>query len=130
MASTRAAEVAEVLWELKKAGKVAMYSAIARRAGFSAGANGRAMKTCIRTIRRDWPHLQWWRAVMDDRTVKPGGEQSARLKELGVEVSEKVRNGRNAVVIQEELLMEWEELPAVVAATADTGDDDAGEDEL
>ncbi len=122
MASTRAAEVAEVLWELKRAGKVATYSVIARRAGFSAGANGRAMKTCIQAIRRDWPHLQWWRAVTDDCTVKPGGEQEARLRELGVEVASKEKGGRLAVQIQEELLMVWEESLAVAASHGEAED--------
>ena len=48
MASTRAEEVAEVLWELKRADKVATFSAIAGRAGFSAGTKGRTMVICLK----------------------------------------------------------------------------------
>ena len=80
MASTRASAVAEVLWELKRMDKIATYGAIAHRAGFSAGANGRAMLTCLKTIRKEWPHLQWWRAIRDDGTVKRDGEQELALR--------------------------------------------------
>ncbi|MBX3437732.1 MAG: hypothetical protein KF861_09590 [Planctomycetaceae bacterium] len=109
MASTRAAEVAELLWELKRADKVATYTAIAQRAGFSAGANGRAMSSCLKTVRRDWPHLQWWRAISDDATVEKGSEQAERLSELGVEIAEaKAASGQIKITVQEELLMTWE----------------------
>lgn len=107
MASTRAQEVAEVLWELKRAGKVATFSAIAQRAGFSAGAQGRTMKACLKTVRRDWPHLQWWRAINDDKTIKRDSEQQRELEELGVGVGEEVKDGCVAVEIDEELLMDW-----------------------
>ena len=107
MASTRAQEVAEVLWELKRAEKVATYSLIAKRAGFSAGTKGRTMKTCLKTVRRDWPHLQWWRAINDDKTIKKGGEQEERLTELGIALGEDAEEGRVAVEVNEELLMDW-----------------------
>jgi alkylated DNA nucleotide flippase Atl1 len=108
MASTRAPAVAEVLWELKRADKVATFSAIATRAGFSAGANGRAMLTCLKTIRKDWPHLQWWRAIRDDGTVKQDGEQAVLLREWGVEIEAEGENGRVVVRIDEALIMVWE----------------------
>ena len=110
MASVRAAEVAEILWELKRADKVATYSIIARRAGFSAGTNGRAMKTCLRTVRRDWPHLQWWRAIKDDGVLPKGGEQEAKLRELGFEF-EDADGDEEAIAISslEEHLMDWEQ---------------------
>jgi alkylated DNA nucleotide flippase Atl1 len=66
MASSRAQEVAEILFELKRADKIATFSSIAGKAGFSAGANGRTVVTCLKTVRRDWSHLQWWRAIKDD----------------------------------------------------------------
>ena len=110
MSSTRAAEVAEALWELKRADKVATYSAIAERAGFSAGANGRAMNTCLKTIRRDWPHLQWWRAISDDATVEEGSEQAEKLTELGIEVEKAAASdGHVKLALQEELLMNWKQ---------------------
>ena len=64
--STRAQAIAEILWQLKKAEKLATLTSIAARAGFSPGANGRTVSTCLKTVRRDWPHLQWWRAVADN----------------------------------------------------------------
>ena len=79
MASARAQEVAELLWEMKRAGKLGTYTTVARRAGFSPGTNGRTMLTTMKTVRRDWPHLQWWRAVPDDGTVETGGEHAELL---------------------------------------------------
>ncbi|MEZ6064182.1 MAG: hypothetical protein R3B90_00400 [Planctomycetaceae bacterium] len=108
MASSRAALVAEVLWELKRADKVATYSAIATRAGFSAGTGGRTMRTCLKTVRRDWPHLQWWRAISDDGAVKAGGEQERELKELGVPVGTK-KDDQAKVDLDNEFMMSWAE---------------------
>jgi alkylated DNA nucleotide flippase Atl1 len=107
MPSVRAEEVAEILWELKRADKVATYSLIADRAGFSAGSNGRAMATCLRTVRRDWPHLQWWRAIRDDGVLE-NGEQESHLRELGLEPQSSKENG-NALIVNEleEFLMDW-----------------------
>ena len=115
MASTRAALVAEVLWELKRADKVATYSAIAARAGFSAGTNGRTMKSCLDTVRRDWPHLQWWCAIVDDSTVKKGGEQEEFLRVLGVEVGEAEKDGQAPLVLEDNLLMVWQTAGAAAA---------------
>ena len=123
MASTRAPAVAEVLWELKRADKVATYSTIANRAGFSAGSNGRAMLTCMKTIRRDWPHLQWWRAIRDDLTVTVG-EHAQELEEWGATVTPK-EDDRVAVELENEKIMNWEDPEA--AASAD--DDGSGEEE-
>jgi alkylated DNA nucleotide flippase Atl1 len=109
MASSRAALVAEVLWELKRADRVATYSAIAQRAGFSAGTGGRTMKTCLKTVRRDWPHLQWWRAINDDGLVKKGGEQEKRLKDLGLDFDSEAKEDRIHVSMDHDLLMNWNE---------------------
>ncbi|MGE0376233.1 MAG: hypothetical protein AB7Q45_12555 [Planctomycetaceae bacterium] len=118
MASTRAAEVAELLWELKRADKVAMFTAIAQRAGFSAGANGRAMDSCLKTVRRDWPHLQWWRAISDDATVEAGSEQAEKLTELGIEFDEsKSSKGHIKLALQENLLMTWDQSGSSAAAS-------------
>ena len=112
MATTRAEEVAELLWELKRASKLAKYTILAKRAGFSAGANGKAMETTLRTVRRDWPHLQWWRTISDTLTIDKDSEQAKKLTEAGVEL----KSGKdNSVTLAtpEELLMEWpaEEAP-------------------
>jgi alkylated DNA nucleotide flippase Atl1 len=117
MTSVRANEVAEILWELKRAGKVATYSIIARRAGFSAGVNGRAMKTCLRTVRRDWPHLQWWRALSDGGVLEKNSEQETLLREAGFEL-EAATGQKDTLVVKalEVHLMEWEEAAAAAAA--------------
>ena len=106
MASTRAEEVAELLWELKRASKLAKYSVIAKRAGFSAGANGKAFETAMKTVRRDWPHLQWWRAVNDTLFVDKDSDQAKKLAEASVDL----KNGKdNTVTIAapDDLLMVW-----------------------
>lgn len=110
MASTRAEEVAEILWELKRAEKIAKFSTIARRAGFSAGSNGRAMKTCLRAVRRDWPHLQWWRAVSDDGLMEKDCEQVEFLVEAGFELQTPEGGDVELVAVTslEEHLMSWE----------------------
>jgi alkylated DNA nucleotide flippase Atl1 len=110
MASTRAEEVAELLWELKRASKVAKYSVIAKRAGFSAGANGKAMDTCLKTVRRDWPHLQWWRAVADTTLVLKDSEQAKKLAEAGISL----KSGKDdtmTLAAPEDVLMEWPDVP-------------------
>ena len=121
MASTRAAAVAEVLWELKRADKVAAFSAIARRAGFSAGSNGRAMLTCLKAVRKDWPHLQWWRAIHDDGTVESGTEQARELETWGAQLDGEASNGRQSVLIDEALMMIWDENGEEVSEPAAKG---------
>jgi alkylated DNA nucleotide flippase Atl1 len=108
MASSRASLVAEVLWELKRMDKVATYSAIASRAGFSAGTGGRTMKTCLKTVRRDWPHLHWWRAISDDGLVKRGGEQEKQLQSLGVDVASDGKAETARVDLEHQLFMDWQ----------------------
>ncbi len=115
MASSRASLVAEVLWELKRADKVATYSAIAARAGFSAGTGGRTMKTCLKTVRRDWPHLHWWRAINDDDLVKKGGEQEKQLQAMGLDIAEGKADSAT-VDLANSRVMNWDE--AASEATA------------
>jgi len=110
MASSRAQEVAEILWELKRADKVATFSSIAGRAGFSAGSNGRTVVTCLKTVRRDWSHLQWWRAIKDDGLIEKGSEHEEKLRECGFEIQD-ADGKEEAVTIAaiEEHLMSWDE---------------------
>ena len=116
MASSRADEVAEILWELKRADKVSTYTLIARRAGFSAGSNGRAMDSCLRVVRRDWPHLHWWRAIKDGGFLENGSEQEAKLREAGYPV-EPADDGKRCVLIKQEVhLMTWDVAPVAAAA--------------
>jgi len=114
MASSRAEEVAEVLFELKRAGKISTYSNIARRVGFSAGSNGRAMDSCLKVVRRDWPHLHWWRAVKDDLACENGSEQEAALRDAGFTL-EASQNGKHVTLVSVEV-MTWEVAPAAAPA--------------
>ena len=126
MASSRADEVAEILWELKRAGKVSTYTHIARRAGFSAGSNGRAMDSCLKVVRRDWPHLHWWRAIKDGCFLENGSEQEAKLREAGYPVQPADDGKRLLLVEQEVHLMTWE-LPSEDAAPAEAAAPTAAE---
>ena len=106
LASTRAQAVAEILWELKRAEKLATLTSIAERAGFSPGSGGRTVSTCLKTVRRDWPHLQWWRAVADDGIL--GKEQESHLVKAGFETE--TADGDSVVVKSlADQLMNWEE---------------------
>ena len=104
--STRAQAIAEILWELKKAEKLATLTSIAARAGFVAGSDGRTVSTCLKTVRRDWPHLQWWRAVADDGQLND--EQISCLAKAGFE-TETVEGGIVVIKSFSAQLMKWEE---------------------
>ena len=77
---------------------------------FSAGQNGRAIQTALRVVRRDWPHLQWWRAVKDDGQLSKGSEHEEKLLESGFSIAPV--DGKDDVVSLElfqEMLMEWDD---------------------
>jgi alkylated DNA nucleotide flippase Atl1 len=103
--STRAQAIAEILWELKKAEKLATLTSIAGRAGFSPGAGGRTVSTTLKIVRRDWPHLQWWRAVADNG--QPDAEQTSYLAKAGFEV-ETLEGGNIAIKSFATQLMNWD----------------------
>jgi len=110
MTSTRAQGVAEVLWELKRASMIGAYTTVARRAGFSAGSKGRAMLTCLKTVRRDWPHLEWWRAVPDDGKVERNSDHATLLIEGGYDITDDEADEEKSVVTDfEEQIMNWDE---------------------
>ena len=113
MASTRADQVAHLLFELKRGNKLSTYSLIARRAGFNPGANGRTMESCLKVVRRDWPHLHWWRAIKDDGSVET--EQETLLRQAGYDLQ--VPSGAKTlqVVSIETHVMTWEEVAPPVA---------------
>jgi alkylated DNA nucleotide flippase Atl1 len=121
MASSRADEVAEILWELKRADKISTYTLIARRAGFSAGSSGRAILTCLKTVRRDWPHLHWWRAVQDDGCLEAGSEQESFLREAGFPLESAAKAGALTVKELEVHVLKWEtaEKPVEAAVTSE-----------
>lgn len=110
MTSVRAEGVAEVLWELKRAGKLATYSKIAERAGFSSGTNGRTVVTALKTVRRDWAHLQWWRAIKDDGVLEEGSEHVEKLVESGFEITAADGKKEGMMIASfDEHAMSWEE---------------------
>ena len=82
MASMRAELVAEVLWELKKINKLATYTEISQRAGFKPGANGKTILTSLDVVKRDWPHLQWWRALPDDCCLAKDSDHCTHLQSM------------------------------------------------
>ncbi len=96
MASIRAEAVAEVLWELKRLEKLATYSIVAERAGFKPGTEGKNITTCLEAIKRDWPHLQWWRAVQDDGRLNADSDQAQQLKANGYQLA--AASGRKTIV--------------------------------
>jgi methylated-DNA-protein-cysteine methyltransferase related protein len=109
MTVNRAAEVAEVLWELKKEDKIATYGVIASRAGFSAGSKGRSVLTALKGVRRDWPHLQWFRAVSEEGAVEKDSEHETLLRDIGFDFEE--QDELMVLIGHEERLKNWEEEP-------------------
>jgi alkylated DNA nucleotide flippase Atl1 len=107
MASSRSQAVADVLWELKQAEKLGTLSRVARRAGFSPGSAGKTILNVLEGVRREWPHLQWWRVVRDDGTLV-SDEQSRHLKDAGIKVTDD-KKGRLFVLVEESVIMIWAE---------------------
>jgi len=103
--ATRAQAVADILWELKRAEKLATLSAIANRAGFSPGPSCRTVSSCLKNVRRDWPHLQWWRAVADNGQLEQ--EQAAFLQKAGY-ATNPATDGTAVVASMAEDLMIWD----------------------
>ena len=110
--SIRAQAIAEILWQLKKADKLATLTSIAARAGFPPGLDGRTVSTTLKIVRRDWPHLQWWRAVADNGRLNE--EQKSFAIKAGFE-SEVVESGDFVIKSFPEQLMTWE-VPSEVEA--------------
>ncbi|HSG70365.1 MAG TPA: hypothetical protein VLA12_08110 [Planctomycetaceae bacterium] len=117
--STRAQQVAEVLWELKRAEKLGTYSSIAERAGFSAGTNGRTMIACIKKIRIHWPHLHWWRVLDDSARIERNSEQARELEQNGIELEPATSNDKFLKPLGvEDLLIDWASIDQSNAAAA------------
>jgi alkylated DNA nucleotide flippase Atl1 len=118
--SARAQAIANILYELKRCDKLATHTAIANRAGFSAGVKGRSVVTSLKTVKRDWPHLQWWRAIADNGQLEKGSDQERLLVASGFEIE---TLADDVVVIQslDLQLMNWhdgEEAETAVAQEA------------
>ena len=118
MASVRAENVAEVVWELKRIDKYGTYTEVAMRAGFKPGAGGRTLLTVLANVQRDWPHLQWWRTVPDDGLIPVDSPLAKKLEETGVTL---VPGGKKGFVIIEDFeskKFSWDPAPAEATATA------------
>jgi hypothetical protein len=112
----RAEAVAEVLWELKRLERLATFSEICERAGFKPGVGGKNMLTCLEGVRRDWPHLQWWRAVQDSKQIEAKSAHAEALKQNGYALDECAdKKGYVQVVSCETHLYSW--TSAAAAAT-------------
>jgi hypothetical protein len=116
MASMRAELVAEVLWELKKINKLATYTEISQRAGFKPGANGKTILSSLDAVRRDWPHLQWWRALPDDCCLAKDSEHAGCLQANGF-ATEEAKGKKTGVTLTEitTVLYTWEDDPVGTA---------------
>ncbi|MDZ4688982.1 MAG: hypothetical protein SH850_28230, partial [Planctomycetaceae bacterium] len=44
---------------------------------------GKNIETCLEAVKREWPHLQWWRAVNDDNRLPAECNQAALLTQNG-----------------------------------------------
>jgi alkylated DNA nucleotide flippase Atl1 len=102
MSSSRAQAFADVLYELKQAEKLGTLTGVARRAGFNPGVNGKTALNVLENVRREWPHLQWWRVVRDDGTLC-FAEQADALTKEGIALI----NDRKSVEVDERVVMEF-----------------------
>jgi hypothetical protein len=67
----------------------------------------------LKTVRRDWPHLQWWRAVADNGQL--GDEQRSSLAKAGFE-TETEENGSVVIKSFSAQLFNWEELQGALSS--------------
>ena len=74
--------------------------------------------TALKGVRRDWPHLQWFRAVSEEGTVEKDSEHETLLRDIGFSFEE--QDDCMALVGHEDRLMNWED---------DSANDDQDDDE-
>jgi alkylated DNA nucleotide flippase Atl1 len=118
MASVRAENVAEVMWELKRIDKFATYTEVATRAGFKPGVAGRTLQTVLSNVQRDWPHLQWWRTIPDDGLIAEDSPLVGKLRESGVELETGVKKGFLKISDFGSKLFTWDPQGAVAVVSA------------
>ncbi len=119
MASIRAELLAEVLWELKKINKLATYTEVSLRAGFKPGTGFKTVLTSLEAVKRDWPHLQWWRALPDDGCVERASDHAEQLLAAGF-ATEEVKGRKSAITLSDlkSVLYTWEEDPVAAETLA------------
>ena len=118
MASVRAENVAEVVWELKRIDKFGTYTEVATRAGFKPGVGGRTLQTVLANVQRDWPHLQWWRTIPDDGLIVEDSPLAKKLVEAGIELESGGKKGFLKIPDWESKLFTWDHQSAEAVATA------------
>ena len=118
VASVRAENVAEVVWELKRVDKFGTYTEVATRAGFKPGVAGRTLQTVLVNVQRDWPHLQWWRTIPDDYQIIEDSPLAKKLAETGVELVPGNKKGFVTLADIESKLFTWDHQAAAAAAVA------------
>ncbi|ODA31050.1 hypothetical protein [Planctopirus hydrillae] len=102
MASTRADALAEVIFSLKRADKLATHNEAAAKCGFKPGAGSKALLTALNAVRRDWPHLQWYRIVGNEGNVPAESEQAGLLEGAGVELAPSPSNPAELIIVDQE----------------------------
>lgn len=100
MASRRAEFLAEVLYHLKQADRLATFDQVAQFGGFRPGPDGRSVQIALDSVRRDWPHLDWWRVVPVDPRWSANDEQATKLQEAGFELKP-ARGRKNSLTLAE-----------------------------
>ena len=116
MASVRAENVAEVVWELKRVDKYATYTEVATRAGFKPGVAGKTLQTVLANVQRDWPHLQWWRTIPDDGMIMEGSPLAKKLVETGVALEASEKKGFLKLTDLESKSFTWDHAAAAAAS--------------
>lgn len=118
MASVRAENVAEVVWELKRVDKYASYTEVATRAGFKPGVAGRTLQTVLANVQRDWPHLQWWRTIPDDGLIVEDSPLAKKLAETGVALKASDKKGFVTLTDLKSKLFTWDHAAAAAATVS------------
>ena len=111
MSSSRAQAVANVLYELKQAEKLGTLTGVAKRAGFNPGASGKTAMNVLENVRREWPHLQWWRVVRDDGTLC-FSEQAEVLVKQGITIAD----DQKSVQVDERIVIDFAQSPLETAS--------------
>ena len=81
----------------------------------SPGPAGRTVGNCLKTVRRDWPLLEWWRAVADNGRLDE--EQRSCLAKSGYETEMEV-DGSVVLKSFSAQLLNWDEHQDATTSTS------------
>lgn len=69
------------------------------------------MISCLKKIRREWPHLEWWRALEDCLKLQKGSEQAKALEQNGYPMEASGSDDKHVKPAELEVhLVVWEEI--------------------